>query len=418
MVNIDLTNRCNLNCPICFANSKASGKVIELNRDQINSMLDNICQVNDVKPACLQYTGGEPTIHPHFLDALDEASKRGFTQIQVATNGLKFANDPGFAQAASEAGLNIVYLQFDALDDDIWKKVRGRPLNEIKKRAIDNLYEAGIRTILVPTIVKGVNDGEIGSILDFAIQHIDKVTAISWQPVAFTGRIDYQKRIAQRFTLTDLATEIEKQTGMARKYRNWYPFSFADPFTRLVHAVTGEKQQSLGCHPGCGIATYLIVNTHTREAVTIPEFVDVVGLMEQLSQAERRLRKKKLFKRMSVARELRSVKKYFNKDKAPRDWDFDTFLEFMLDFVYFSKKYVNNQVRRRNLEKKSYRPLLLASMHFQDAYNYQIDRVKRCVIHYAGPNGRIYPFCTWNSGPCHRTAIEQEYAVKAASPRK
>jgi hypothetical protein len=411
MINIDLTNRCNLRCPICFANSDARGEVVEWDMDQVRWMLDHIREMNDVQPACLQYTGGEPTVHPNFLQALEEGKRRDYTQIQAASNGLKFAKSKEFCHQASEAGLNIVYLQFDGLDDEIYKQVRGRPLIDVKKAAINNLYEAGIRSVLVPTLVKGVNDKEIGAITNFALDNIDKITAVSWQPVAFTGRIDYEKRMAQRFTMADLAREVQQQTGIMDMYRDWYPFSFGDPFARFVEAISGEPGQRMTCNPGCGGTGYLIVDRDTKETVSIPEFVDVDPLMEELEQLADKAENGGMLRRFAMSRQLKKLKKYYHPESAPKGWTFDNFVQFLTDFAEFGERYSDNESRRKSMEKMPYRTLMMASMHFQDAYNYQLDRVERCVIHYAAPNGRVYPFCTYNSGPCHRYPVEKEYAV-------
>jgi len=411
MINVDLTNRCNLNCPICFANSNKRREVVELSMDQLRHMLDASCSLDEVQPACLQYTGGEPTVHPRFLEALREGKKRNFAQIQVATNGLAFANNPQFAYQASEAGLNIAYLQFDGIDDEIYKKTRGRPLFEKKIEAIDNLYAAGIRSVLVPTVVKGVNDHQIGDIIRFAIDNIEKITGISWQPIAFTGRFDYQQRLAQRYTIADLARDIHEQTGLMDMYRDWYPFGFADPFSRLLEAVRKKKQTRLGCSPTCGAASYLIVNQDNHEAIPIPAFLDVEPLMDKLTDIAAKVDKKLFFRKLSMVRELRSLDRFFHSERAPKGWKFKTFVNFMMDFVDFRKRHGDNKARQERIEKSPYKALLIASMHFQDAYNYQIDRVQRCVIHYAAPNGRVYPFCSYNSGPCHRNRIEKQYAV-------
>ena len=183
MINIDLTNRCNLNCPICFANADASGRLLELTIEQVRNMLDTACGMHKIMPICLQYTGGEPTVHPLFLEALKEANSRRFTQIQIATNGIKFALDPDFAFQAGEAGLNTVYLQFDGLDDSIYRKTRGRNLIDLKFKTIDNLAKAQIRTVLVPTIVKGLNDKHIGQILKYALNNVDKIAGAYLFPV-------------------------------------------------------------------------------------------------------------------------------------------------------------------------------------------------------------------------------------------
>jgi uncharacterized radical SAM superfamily Fe-S cluster-containing enzyme len=409
MANIDLTNRCNLNCPVCFANANARGRVLELSKEQICDMLDTACNANEVQPLCFQYTGGEPTIHPDFLWALAEAKKRGFAQIQAATNGIKFAEDAEFAIQASEAGLNDAYLQFDGVDDKVYRKSRGRDLTELKLKAIENFHKAKIRVVLVPTIIKGVNDDQIGAILRFAIDNIEKIAGISWQPVAFTGRIAYERRLEQRFTLADLARQIEDQTGLVDKYRDWYPFCSVDPFNKLIEAISGEVQITMSCSPLCGVGTYLIVDSRDGKTVPLPAFVDVEPLIKKMSVIAEQVKKQRIFRNISIAQKLRGLRKFYHSERGPACWTFDTFVEFMMDFADFRRRFSNNKARQKTIADTPYRALLLASMHFQDVYNYQLDRVNRCVVHYIAPDGRIYPFCTYNSGPCHRNRIEQNF---------
>ncbi len=413
MVNIDLTNRCNLNCPVCFANASATGKVIELDIEQVRTMLDAACSTDKVKPVCFQYTGGEPTIHPDFLEALRAAKEHNFTQIQVATNGITFARDVGFAAQASEAGLNVAYLQFDGLDDQVYLQTRGRALLDVKIKAIKNLYSAGIRTVLVPTIVRGVNDNQIGAITRFAIENINEIIGISWQPVAFTGRIDYKQRLARRFTLSDLAFEVQRQTGLVDMYRDWYPFCFAGPFAQLLEEITGEPQLTLSCNPTCGVVTYLVVSNDRKEILPIPAFVDVDLLMVKIAEIIENLKNHRYFHKLSLLQKLRGLKKYYHADLGPSQWTFDNFVDFIMDFIDFRKRYGNNKSRIDATAQRQYKILLMASMHFQDVYNYQIDRVKRCVVHYAAPDGRMYPFCSYNSGPCHRNRIERQFMKPA-----
>ncbi|MBN1391320.1 MAG: radical SAM protein [Sedimentisphaerales bacterium] len=422
MMNIDLTNRCNLNCPFCFANSNKRGELIELSIEQVSKMIDAACAVDEVQPVCFQFTGGEPTVHPQFLEALAEAKKHKFTQVQAATNGIKFAEDADLAVKASEAGLNVAYLQFDGVDDKIYVKTRGRALLDIKLKAIDNLYKASVRTVLVPTIVKGVNDSQIGEIIRFAVKNIDKIIGISWQPVSFTGRVDYQQRLTQRFTISDLVREIEEQTGgWVDRYRDWYPFGFGDPFARLLELVRGKRHITIGCSPNCGVITYVVVDPVSGKIFPIPSFVDVDTLMGRIASAVEKFKsrkgwpspKRKIFRNLSIAQELRSLKSCYKARKGPKGWSFADFVDFfMMDFADFSDRYANNEDRVRSTTEKPYKVLLMASMHFQDVYNYQIDRVNRCVVHYTAADGRIYPFCSYNSGPCHRNRVEKQFAVR------
>ncbi len=410
MVNIDLTNRCNQNCPICFASSNATGRICELTLEQVKKMLNAARSIRPHPASCLQYVGGEPTIHPNFLEAVRMAKPMGFAQIQVASNGVRFAQSPEFAQAAAEAGVDVVYLQFDGLSDEIYVQTRGRRLVETKLRAVENIGKAGIRVALVPTIVKGVNDHHLGDILRFAVENVEVITTISWQPVAITGRIDESKRREMRFTMADLARCLQEQTGLLDMQRDWYPFSVVAPFVRLMEVVKDEPQLRVSCHPHCGCATYLIVDKQRNKSTPLPAFVDIEPTMQTLDKAATRIENHPWLKNISVMRAMKSMRRHFHEDRAPEGWGFDHFLEFIRYFVEFSDITRDKERYFSDLRSGRYGVLLLASMHFQDSYNYELDRSRHCVILYAAPNGRLYPFCTWNSGPCHRYAVERAFA--------
>ena len=188
LANVDLTNRCNLTCPVCFANANASGYLYEPSLEQVRKMLQALRNERPVACRVVQFSGGEPTMHPRFLEILRMAEEMGFSHLQAATNGIKFL-DLDFAMAAKEAGLHTLYLQFDGVCDDIYKRTRGESLYEQKIKVIENCRKAGLKICFVPTIVKGLNDHQIGDIVRLAIENVDCTSAISFQPVTFTGRI-------------------------------------------------------------------------------------------------------------------------------------------------------------------------------------------------------------------------------------
>jgi len=410
MVNIDLTNRCNMNCPICFANSNATGRVCEVTIEQVDRMLDAAMAIRPHPPSCLQFVGGEPTIHKDFIEAVSHAHSRGFAYIQVATNGLKFAQSLEFCQAASEAGLEQVYLQFDGLSDQIYMKSRGRRLLAEKFKAIENIKKTNMQIVLVPTLVKGLNDHQVGEITRFAMSNVDIISAISWQPVAITGRIDEVKRREMRYTTADLARGLQEQCGFIDMYRDWYPFSIAEPFIRLMELTTQAPQMHCSCHPHCGCATYLVVDKENNTAVPLPAFVDIESAMHVLNKLTRRIEKHAWTKNLSALQAMNSFKKHFHTDKAPQGWGFEDFLEFIRGFVEFSEQHSDKAGYISDQVGKKFGTLLMASMHFQDSYNYELDRCRHCVILYAAPNGRFYPFCTWNSGPSHRYNVERAFS--------
>ena len=202
LCNIDLTNRCNMTCPICFAEANSAGYVYEPEYETIVKMLEMLRDEKPVRCTAVQFSGGEPTIYPRFLDVIRKAKELGFVQIQVASNGLKF-RDFEFCKAAAEAGMNTIYLSFDGVSDDVYIQARARKMFHVKKEVLDNLrkLEHPPSVVLVPTVVKGVNDNQLGKIMEFAFENSDIVRGVNFQPVAFTGRITASELERGRFTI-------------------------------------------------------------------------------------------------------------------------------------------------------------------------------------------------------------------------
>ncbi|HET6441590.1 MAG TPA: radical SAM protein [Phycisphaerae bacterium] len=400
--NIDLTNRCDLQCPICFANSGAAGYVYEPTFDQVLRMLGTYRAMRPSPARAIQFSGGEPTLHPRFLDCLRAACQAGFSHIQIATNGLRFAREPDFARECQDAGLHDVYLQFDGTTDDVWEKTRGRGLMKEKEEAVRRISRTDMKIVLVPTIVRGLNDHQVGDIVRYALERIGTIAGISFQPVAFTGRIDAAERLRRRYTLTDLAHDVAEQAGIGDPQEDWFPLSCVQPFTRLFAAVKGEPNLVMSCHPHCALGTYLFVGTDGR-AVPIPQFFNLKGMLDDMwALAEKTERSRfKLFRKVQAFLALR---RHFRPDRAPAGMTFD-------DWLHTLNGMTDKRVGRGKAGRKTFRSLLVAGMHFQDRYNYQTDRVRRCVIHYADPDGRLYPFCTYNAGPEYRYRVEKKFAM-------
>jgi len=403
LANLDLTNRCNLTCPVCFANANVAGYLYEPGLAQVRGMLEMLRDEKPVAGRIVQFSGGEPTMYPHFIEAVSAARELGFSHIQVATNGIRFA-ELDFAQQCKEAGLHTLYLQFDGLTDDIYQRIRGRKLAEVKFQAIENVRKAGMKICFVPTIVKGVNDHQIGDILRAALDNIDVVSAISFQPVAFTGRIARKELEAKRFTLSDFAHAVHQQTGLCDPYQDWFPLACVTPFSKLLSALRGEMTTHLSCHPHCSLGTYLFVPKR-GPAVPVTRFLDVGAMLCDMDELSRRTRKP-LFKLFSKVRAWNSLRKHFHQDRAPEGLTFARFLHTLQGLT--DKRYGRGEAERQEF---SFKTLMVAGMHFMDHYNYDVERVKRCVIHYAAPDGLLYPFCAYNSGPTFRERIEREYSV-------
>lgn len=400
--NIDLTNRCNLTCPICFANANVSGYVYEPSYDEVVQMLRNYRNTKPHPTNVVQFAGGEPTIHPRFIDIVRAARDMGFNHIQVATNGLLF-NDLEFAMKSKEAGLHTLYLQFDGLCEESYQKTRGQSLLQEKLKCMENVRKAGLRIVFVPTIVNGVNDDQVGPILMTAIENADIISGISYQPVVFTGRISRKERMEKRFTLPDMAKRIEEQTGLIKASTDWYPMALVAPLSKPTSALWGSNVLHLSCHPHCTLGTYVVIGPD-GDPVPITRFIDVEGLFIEMERMATKTTKAKL-KTYQNIKTFNTLKKYFNPKLAPKGMTFKNFLESLYGLV--------NKEYGRGEEKPKYHSLLVAGMHFMDSYNYETERVKRCVVHYSAPDGKLYPFCSYNSGPTYRNKIEQQYSVPA-----
>jgi uncharacterized radical SAM superfamily Fe-S cluster-containing enzyme len=209
---VEITDHCNLACPVCYADSGPHRPEYR-SLNVVEKMLDAVV-ANEGEPDIVQISGGEPTIHPDFFAILDAAKRRPIRHLMLNTNGLRIANEDGFAQRLVDYGPGFeVYLQFDSLRRDALIKLRGSDLRRVRERALENLNEAGVSTTLVMTVARGVNDDEIGSLIEFASGQ-SCVRGVTIQPVQFAGRTDGVTVRAQRLTLTEVRHKILEQSQL------------------------------------------------------------------------------------------------------------------------------------------------------------------------------------------------------------
>ncbi|GEL10424.1 hypothetical protein SAMN05192550_0537 [Flavobacterium glycines] len=207
---VEITDRCNLSCPTCYAGSSPTyGRHRTL--EEVKAMLDAIVR-NEKEPDVVQISGGEPTIHPQFFEILDYAKSLPIRHLMLNTNGIKIAKDKEFArQLKSYAPDFEIYLQFDSFENSVLQELRGADLNEIRKQAIENLNELNLSTTLVVTLQKGLNDNEIGKIIEFALQQ-KCVRGVTFQPTQIAGRLENFNPETDRMTLTEVRRKILEQT--------------------------------------------------------------------------------------------------------------------------------------------------------------------------------------------------------------
>jgi 7,8-dihydro-6-hydroxymethylpterin dimethyltransferase len=388
--NIDVTSRCNLSCPVCFADAGDSSN--EPTMDQLRAMMQILRDQKPVPCSAIQFSGGEPTMRDDLPEIVALARQFGFFQIQVATNGMKLASSPNLCGDLVRNGLTTIYLQFDGVTPEPYKTLRGRDLLPMKYQAIENLRAAKqMSIVLVPTLAKGVNDGQVGDIVKFAFSNSDVVKGVNFQPISFAGRSDQMERAKKRITIPDILALLEDQTDNEITRDDFYPVPFVAPISSLISAETGVPQPSLTVHPCCGAGTY--VYRVNGRMIPITRFVDVEGLMESIKEVVQDYDGSRLGRLRMNGMILKGLPKFIDESRTPGSLNLTgLLLSVFRDGTWESLTEFHNN------------SLFLGIMHFQDSYNMDLERLQRCGIHYILPDGRIIPFCSYNT--VHRSRLQ------------
>lgn len=338
---LEVTYRCNMNCPICFADT---GKINQWEPDQagVRRMLEAVWKTSG--NCSIQFSGGEPTVREDLEDLLRMGKEMGFSHIQVNTNGLKLSQDPDYAARLKNAGADLIYLQFDGTDDAVYQAIRGRDLFEVKRRAIEHCAKAGLGVLLVPVVTPGVNDGKLGEIVDFAKKHMPAVKGIHFQPVSYFGRFpDQCPPDEARMGLGDLMQELERQTGgemrlsdMVSRKRSDSHCSFSSVYyldeEGQLRAITKEdRREDAPCEPGTNFPEK--ANQFTNEYWRMPK-----------EQGKPR-------SRTAMGAFLRRLREY---------------------------------------------TLSVTGMGFQDVWNVDLARLRGCCVHVVTPDGNLTPLCAFH----------------------
>jgi uncharacterized radical SAM superfamily Fe-S cluster-containing enzyme len=408
VLTVDLTNRCNMMCDPCFMDANQVGYVHELTIAEVRQLLDDALTVKPRRQMTVQFSGGEPTISPIFLDAVRYARQIGYFSVQAATNGIRFAQEPDFAHAARAAGMRIAYLQFDGVSEEANAHRKVGNLFDVKLRAIENLHAAGIDVCLVVTIVNTVNNDQVGPIVKFALQNCDKISFVSFQPVSFTGRdeeIGDADRHARRYTLSHLAHDLKAQTGATEPLRDWYPLSASSAFSDVTDLLQGPGADwgtlKCGCHPDCGIGTAFMVSKKTKEWAPLSAFVNVDRVLKDARVIADAARGPFLTKVQTALSLLRN----YDPSRVPAGFR-------LVDLLQKYDKQSGGQLGGRfagvegeNRKTDEWLVMFVAGMWFQDLWTYDFRRTEMCIIPYATQMGEI-SFCAYNTGVGWRQIVE------------
>lgn len=348
---IEVTDGCNLTCPVCYSDSSPKRVGEHRSLEQIEFMLDAVVR-NEGEPDVIQISGGEPTIHPQFWEILDAAKRRPMKHLMLNTNGIRIANEAGFAKRLAEYMPGFeVYLQFDSFEEQALRELRGADLRDVRARALEHLNEYNVSTTLVVTLRKGLNDHEVGRIIEFALKQ-RCVRGVTFQPIQVAGRLTEYDLERDRLTLTEVRRRILEQTKV---------FGDADVIP-------------VPCHPDCLAMAYALKLGDRVVPLTgmIPRDVLLQAEGSTIVYEKNEGLRERLFAAFSTGHSPASAATSLKQ------------LLCCLPLVSVPETITYDNIFR------------VIVMKFMDAYDMEMRSVKKTCVHIAHPDGRIIPFDTYN----------------------
>lgn len=380
---IEITNRCNLKCPICFAHAGSQNGTGDLSIKQIRSILEYAQEINQpLRVRGVGNSGGEPTLRDDLPEIIQMEKELGYDYILIMTNGIRLAHDIEYFKKLRDLESAWLYLQFDGVTAEPYIKARGLDLWPMKQRVLENARKIGYNKFaLIPTVAKGLNDHQVGDMIRFAAENSDIVKFLVFQPVSFSGRIDTSKLKEMRITNSDVMRLAEEQTKGEVKQGDFFSLPMNQTLARVV--TKGGQNQDFCVHPHCGLIT--IVDCEKGKLVPVPRYIN----------------NEKLYKRM---------RKGFEQNwSRPR---------MMLSLIAGSILYIKPKLWFKLMPKiltvrnsKSIESMLtdwlpgswltIGIMHFMDPYNFDLERVQNCALHFGvideDLKPSLIPFCSMNS---------------------
>ena len=385
---IEITNRCNLKCPICFANADSKNGTGDLSKEQLRSILEYAQEINHpLRVRGVGNSGGEPTLRDDLPEIIQMEKELGYDYVLIMTNGLRLAQDIEYFKKIRDLEAWI-YLQFDGVTAEPYIKARGLDLWPMKQKVLENARKIGYNKIaLIPTVAKGINDHQVGDMMRFAAENSDIIKFLVFQPVSFSGRIDTTKLKEMRITSSDVTRLAEEQTKGEVKKGDFFSLPMNQTLARVV--TKGGQNQDFCVHPHCGLIS--IVDCEKGKMVPVPRYINNEKLYKQMRRAfENNWSRPRMIWSL-ISGSLLHVK--------PKLW-----------FKLMPKILTVRNSKSIQTMLTDWLPgtwLTIGIMHFMDPYNFDLDRVQNCCLHFgvidkdAKPS--LIPFCSMNS--IHRASV-------------
>jgi len=393
---IDVTKKCDLKCAVCFSTFSDHIVDYEPTKNELVEILTYLSKRNPKPPAIL-FSGGEPLEREDIHEIIGTAHQLKFMTI-LATNGIHLAENPELAERLKRNGLNIVYLQFDSFADSFYEKIRGRKLIELKYRAVEVCRKLDMEIILVTTLMRGFNDGEVGKIVRFAAKNSDIIRGLIFQPIAFTGRAT-DNPFKEAWRDWRFAEDVEDQTSGEITTADFFPLGVMVSPIKIMRKFMKKPWPLFSCSPHCGIVNWMFVAKSGR-IIPINHFVNFERFFRMILKTAQNVDSKG---RISLLSSLfMAAMMSLNMPLVTKEVGIFTLLRSILK-MHISPSYQSLGPIRRKI-------FLLGCMAFMDQHNFDVNRVRRCVIHYVTPNLEIIPFCAYNN--VHRIDTEENYVSR------
>jgi uncharacterized radical SAM superfamily Fe-S cluster-containing enzyme len=378
LTNLVVTNRYNLRDNQNYSNAYTIGFVYEPSLDRLRDLMQQTRIQKPLGSNAIQITGGEPTLRDDLTEIIRTAKEVGFSHVQVQTNGLKLADSIEYCQSLKNEKVNTIYLNFDGITKTT------NPLIEHNKKVIENCRKVNLNIVLVPVLIGSKNLHEAGKIIRFAIDNLDVIRGVHFQSFFFCSRsikvndIEWENR---RVDYSQILQFIEQEYPGLISRDDFYPISFVSPISKFVEIITRDSQIELNAHPGCGGSTFVFIAD--GKPLPITRFIDVEAYIKFLTE---QTKKKGPLRKLRIASAfMKYIDTFVDFKKAPYGFNPKQILK---DATVLGSEYALREFRQKTL--------FIGFMVFQDAQTLDIDRLKRCVIHYSTFEG-VVPFCSYHS---------------------